>query len=328
VHNWLVVMYLGPTLGDLTLFTVDSTTGALAFNAAGMDLSGALQKGNNLSDLTSTSAARINLGLGALAVLSSVAGNLIALAGQMQSALMWLDSGVWKAFAPGAAGQFLISNGSTAAPGWAAGPAAPPVPGFKGVVFNASGTFVPTATTPHRITVVGGGAAGYAGLNVAPPSDGGPGGGAGGCAVGVQNLTNGTSYGVTVGPGGVAAPAGSGWGGGNGGASQFAGPGTITAYGGGASGGGAASGGSLLNARGQSGSQGTRGRPDTGGGADYGAGGVGGGGPWGGGGGGGGGAGGAGQVGGAPGAGGGAGSGQDGPSGAGAPGVVIIESLG
>lgn len=291
---WLVNMYLGPTLGDVTIFRVDSTTGDIVFNSAGLDLitAGAMLTTNNLSDVASVPAARVNLGLGNLATLDQVNGGLINLAGQMQGALMWLDAGVWKPIAPGSSGQLLKSNGSGAVPTWVANPA----PQIKIVPFTASGSFVPTITGPHKITVVGGGAGGYGSDS---GGTGGPGGPSGGVAIGTQSLTAGNTYSVVIGGGGGGGPGGnpSATPGTGGGTSSFNG---ITASGGtpGVSGlpGGPGSGasGNVVNSAGH-----------------YQLGGVGGPGPWG--------------VG--PGAGGNTGGGG-GPGGPGAAGIVIIESLG
>lgn len=123
--NWIVTQYLGGAI-DLPILALDSVAGTARL-LIGVDVgaNGALLRASNLSDLVDKPTSRNNLGLGTLAVKSQVNGADIALAGQVQGAMAWLNAGVWSPVPPGVAGQALISAGPGVVPGWGVNGGAP-----------------------------------------------------------------------------------------------------------------------------------------------------------------------------------------------------------
>lgn len=105
--------------------------------------------------------------------------------------------------ANGTAGQFLQSNGTTAAPTWVDKPLA----GYSRItaITSTSTYTVPSGVTQIKVTVIGGGAGGGANSGAcAGRLYGGAGGGAGGTAIKViTGLTPGGTISVTIGAGGT-----------------------------------------------------------------------------------------------------------------------------
>ena len=184
--------------------------------------SGDMVSTNNLSDLTSASSARSNLGLGALATLGAVSATEIntnavtsdkiiadavtlakMAAGTAGNIITYDASGNPAAVATGTAGQVLTSNGAGAAPTME-----DVVAGITSVVqqkFTTSGTYTPTSGMVYCIVeVVGGGGGGGKSSTDGSYFYGGGGGGAGGYARSVISAASiGASQTVTIGAAGT-----------------------------------------------------------------------------------------------------------------------------
>jgi hypothetical protein len=193
----------GVTATTAELNYVDGVTSAIQ-----TQLDAKLAKASNLSDLTNAATARTNLGLGALATLSSV--NAATITDNSVGAAELNVSG------NGTSGQALTSDGdgtfswTTISGG---------VSLVSARVYTSSGTYNKTAGVNHVLAYVTGGGGGGAGR---------PGnsfdyfafcGGGGGTAIETIDLTNVNSVSVTIGAGGNGGSTNSG--GNSGGASSF-----------------------------------------------------------------------------------------------------------
>jgi hypothetical protein len=177
-----IVVHDGTTAGGIPL-----ATEALANEK--------LAKSNNLSDLTNTTTARTNLGLGSLAVKNTVTVGDVSATGTPSSSTYLSGDGVWSPI------TIPASNNSQ--------------------VFTSSGTFnVPAGVSRVKVTVVAAGGNGGTGVVSCSGGNGGSGGG-GGVIVSYVGVTAGGTATVTVGTNAGTRT------------SSFAGTSTITATGGG-----------------------------------------------------------------------------------------------
>lgn len=115
-------------------------------------------------------------------------------------ALLYRGVSAWTALAPGTAGQFLKTAGSSANPAWADGG---PI-GFQKLTAGTT-TYTPTSGTRRALVIVigaGGGGGGTTGA-VTPNAAGGAGGGGGSVCIALMTGVTGT-YSCTVGTGGTA----------------------------------------------------------------------------------------------------------------------------
>jgi hypothetical protein len=146
---------LGGTSTSATAPTLSSTTNVNSIISTNTTVAGAAQKTNNLSDLSSASTARTNLGLGTAATISSTAGG--DLSGTLPSPTIAKLQGTTLSAPSGGATSYLNATGAWTTPsGTSASNATSSSPGLVQLDGDLSGTATsPTVAKVNGITVTG-----------------------------------------------------------------------------------------------------------------------------------------------------------------------------